>query len=324
MSIVKKTILLGILILTYCLLPTTIAFSYTVATTATESESENPKAIIPNPSEEEEIFLEEDSPSAQSEASSPEADQEQGFSQYVVKSGDCLWKIAQRLLGDGSRYPEIVAANKSKYPSLEKNPDLIYSGWVLDIPNGSNAPKPATIAENPSSTTQSSSTSSGQSNNSDYNNTSVIGKAKGDGTASGAISWSKDQLSSGTQKGVNSNNGKRTSAGNSTWDGWCLAFVGTSYGREIPELRAASAIKSYRNFKNAGKITVNRNPPPGAVIFTGTYSGNPYGHIFMAIDKKTKSGEPMVITTSSRGIQELPLSTVIGWSRGKYLCWAMP
>src|SRR5690606_11147274 len=30
---------------------------------------------------------------------------------YIVKRGDSLWRIAERLLGDGTRYPEIAALN---------------------------------------------------------------------------------------------------------------------------------------------------------------------------------------------------------------------
>ncbi len=53
---------------------------------------------------------------------------------HTVAAGDSLWRIAQKLLGDGNRYREIIEANKAKYPSLEKNPDLIYAGWVLEVP----------------------------------------------------------------------------------------------------------------------------------------------------------------------------------------------
>ena len=53
---------------------------------------------------------------------------------YKVVKGDTLWGIAQKLLGDGSRFPEIVAANKENYPSLLKNPNLILEGWVLEVP----------------------------------------------------------------------------------------------------------------------------------------------------------------------------------------------
>lgn len=50
---------------------------------------------------------------------------------YTVKSGDCLWRIAQRFLGDGKRYTEIYNLNRDKI----SNPDLIYVGQVLRIPN---------------------------------------------------------------------------------------------------------------------------------------------------------------------------------------------
>ena len=49
---------------------------------------------------------------------------------YPVKSGDCLWRIAQRLLGKGSRYTEIYNLNRDKI----KNPNLIYPGQKLTIP----------------------------------------------------------------------------------------------------------------------------------------------------------------------------------------------
>lgn len=49
---------------------------------------------------------------------------------YTVVSGDCLWNIAKKLLGDGARYPEIYELNKDKI----KNPNLIYPGQVLTLP----------------------------------------------------------------------------------------------------------------------------------------------------------------------------------------------
>ena len=73
---------------------------------------------------------------------------------YTVVSGDYLMSIAERYMGDSSRWPEIVELNKDKYPSLSSNPNLIYPGWVLTLPSGSTAP----------STTASSSGSNGASN----------------------------------------------------------------------------------------------------------------------------------------------------------------
>lgn len=150
---------------------------------------------------------------------------------------------------------------------------------------------------------------------------SVIGKASGDGTLAGALTWAADQKASGQRRGYNSNTGQ-TSRNPKCWSGWCLAFIGTAWGRKIPELRAPSAIKSYYNFKRAGKIKTNRNPPAGAVMFTDKTSTNPYGHIFMATGKKTSSGEAIVISNTGSGIKEFTLSQMIG--RNRYLGWAMP
>ena len=47
---------------------------------------------------------------------------------YTVKSGDCLWNIAKKYLGSGTRYKEIKELNCLKY-------DTIYVGQVLKIPN---------------------------------------------------------------------------------------------------------------------------------------------------------------------------------------------
>lgn len=45
---------------------------------------------------------------------------------YIVKSGDCLWKIARLVYGDGSRYREIMTGNKLKS-------DLILVGQRLKV-----------------------------------------------------------------------------------------------------------------------------------------------------------------------------------------------
>ncbi|MGD9029449.1 MAG: LysM peptidoglycan-binding domain-containing protein [Anaerolineae bacterium] len=49
---------------------------------------------------------------------------------YVVKSGDTLSKIAEELLGDADRWPEILAANKDKIA----DPNKIKPGQKLKIP----------------------------------------------------------------------------------------------------------------------------------------------------------------------------------------------
>ena len=49
---------------------------------------------------------------------------------YTVKKGDCLWNIAKKFYGNGSKYTIIYNANKDKI----KSPNLIYTGQVLTIP----------------------------------------------------------------------------------------------------------------------------------------------------------------------------------------------
>jgi nucleoid-associated protein YgaU len=51
---------------------------------------------------------------------------------YTVKRGDSLWKIAERLLGDGTRFTEIVELNRDE---LNGRPDFILSGTVLKVPH---------------------------------------------------------------------------------------------------------------------------------------------------------------------------------------------
>lgn len=62
------------------------------------------------------------------EVETPEPPKEPVF--HTVEKGDNLWKIAEKYLGSGSRYPEIVEANK---PMLS-DPDKIYPGQMLRIP----------------------------------------------------------------------------------------------------------------------------------------------------------------------------------------------
>lgn len=50
---------------------------------------------------------------------------------YKVEDGDCLWNIAKAAYGDGSKWKVIYEANKDKIT----NPNLIYTGQVLTIPD---------------------------------------------------------------------------------------------------------------------------------------------------------------------------------------------
>jgi nucleoid-associated protein YgaU len=54
----------------------------------------------------------------------------QSARRYQVISGDTLYDIAGKLLGNVNRWPEIYALNRD----IIENPDLIYPGQVLKIP----------------------------------------------------------------------------------------------------------------------------------------------------------------------------------------------
>lgn len=50
---------------------------------------------------------------------------------YTVVKGDCLWNVAKKFYGNGSKYTIIYDANKGV---IGDNPNLIYQGQVLIIP----------------------------------------------------------------------------------------------------------------------------------------------------------------------------------------------
>ena len=49
---------------------------------------------------------------------------------YTIKSGDTLWAIASKFLGNGSKYPEIFEANRE----VIEDPDKIFPGQKIRIP----------------------------------------------------------------------------------------------------------------------------------------------------------------------------------------------
>lgn len=59
-----------------------------------------------------------------------------------VRTGDSLWRIAERELGSGFRWREIYRLNEGRRFSdgrILTDPQLIYPGWVLDLPDGNQA-----------------------------------------------------------------------------------------------------------------------------------------------------------------------------------------
>lgn len=58
-----------------------------------------------------------------------------GEGRFTVRRGDSLWTIAQEVLGDGNRYPEILRVNSD----LRGDPGRIQPGQMLIIPAGARA-----------------------------------------------------------------------------------------------------------------------------------------------------------------------------------------
>jgi len=50
---------------------------------------------------------------------------------YTIESGDTLWGIAAKFLGNGSKYPEIFEANRE----VIEDPDKIFVGQKIRIPS---------------------------------------------------------------------------------------------------------------------------------------------------------------------------------------------
>ncbi|TYL51699.1 LysM peptidoglycan-binding domain-containing protein [Nocardioides sp. BGMRC 2183] len=63
---------------------------------------------------------------------------------YVVKRGDSLWRIAEKHLGDGRRYDEIVALNRA---ILNGEPDFLQPGTTLRLPAGSGTEDSAYVVQ---------------------------------------------------------------------------------------------------------------------------------------------------------------------------------
>lgn len=53
---------------------------------------------------------------------------------YTVKAGDCLYNIAKKYYGDGSKYTIIRDANKDVISKHGSNPNMIWVGDILTIP----------------------------------------------------------------------------------------------------------------------------------------------------------------------------------------------
>lgn len=79
------------------------------------------------------------------------------YMDYVVVHGDTLWGLAQRFLGDGTKWPQIWAANKGRSEpaspggvTVFSDPHWIFPGWHLSIPVGGSSATP--VAPQPTNT----------------------------------------------------------------------------------------------------------------------------------------------------------------------------
>ena len=75
------------------------------------------------------IIEDQATPTAETSEEDRPAEQTQAKT-YTVQGGDCLWNIAKKQLGDGSRWKEIHNLNLDKI----RHPNVIHAGLVLTLP----------------------------------------------------------------------------------------------------------------------------------------------------------------------------------------------
>ncbi|MGE5708403.1 MAG: LysM peptidoglycan-binding domain-containing protein, partial [Bacteroidota bacterium] len=69
-------------------------------------------------------------PSSSAKAAVTDGEAKPADNSYTIQGGDTLWKIAQKLLGNGNRWREIYELNKD----VIKNPNVIHAGVTLKLP----------------------------------------------------------------------------------------------------------------------------------------------------------------------------------------------
>jgi LysM repeat protein len=167
---------------------------------------------------------------------------------YTVRSGDTLYAISARTLGNGTRYNEIFALNKGKTESdgsVFTNPDLIQPGWTLALPGGATAPTTGS-SSTPATPSDSSTTSSSGS--------SSTSSATSTGTSSGTSYAASVSTSALTPTGVDG------SQSYFSLDSSQLAnartIVQVAYQRGLPEYAAVIAVATAIQESTLQNLTV--------------------------------------------------------------------
>lgn len=145
---------------------------------------------------------------------------------YTVKPNDTLRSIAQRYLGDESKWPEIWQLNVGHTMAngqLATNPDLIYPGWKLEMPAASsstnlNTANNQTTTSNSDSTSNNSTTATAATNNNTTNaNTATNDNGTKPTTASSSSTTTKangtNQTTTGSQASSANNNNSVSNPG---------------------------------------------------------------------------------------------------------------
>ncbi len=91
-----------------------------------------------------------DGPAAPSTDIAPALSAETVPATYTVMRGDHLWGIAERFLGNGFRWVEIWKLNQQRTMTDGRafvDPNLIYPGWQLELPQDVSNAEPESVAE---------------------------------------------------------------------------------------------------------------------------------------------------------------------------------
>lgn len=206
--------------------------------------------------------------------------------EYTVASGDCLSAIAGRLLGDMSRWPEIVELNKDKYPSLASNPNLILVGWNLTIPGANGTTKDT-------KDTNTKDTNTKDTNTKDTNNTTVVADNNNSSSSNNANTDSSKPASSSenTSSSSSSNSGGPLITADSR-----VLHIGDShsvgvYGHAIDDLMRQTGATVSTTAVAGSNPTWFMN---GTVGKCGYYSKDENGKVVSPADWRTPMKTPLL------------------------------